>query len=165
MDKKSIKSEITKYYDNLESKTLDESEKKYKFESNNSNKIVHIFDNKTNRLLGTYKYQTVGIFNKNTSIWNWAWTTPFIDRSEYSEIIKIKKYSKELMDNYNKYKPNEVEELHFYTSTDCFFCTTETISLLKKLVLYLSKGLWIITNEKTIENFNIVIFTVLTNKV
>lgn len=88
------------------------------------------------------KYNLIGIYHYNSSMWHWAWNTDFVDK----KIIKIKpvieKFSKKLKKNFTDFDPKYAELMHFYMSNSSFFIDINNVPLLIKTAMYLSDSKW-----------------------
>ncbi len=57
------------------------------------------FYNKDLKLLFSYKFERIGLYDKKTNIWSWAWTVPYLNKNETNIIRKILYYGAELNSN------------------------------------------------------------------
>ena len=170
MGKKQKKIEIENYYNTKLAKIgkiLDlDNQSKYKFlitEDNNGIPLLEICNKSDDKIMLSGKFQTIGVYNMSSMLWYWSWNIPFINKQEYNKLTKIRDYPKFLEDNFPEFNSKEVEELYFYTDRDSFYCTQEIISLILKLSLYITEGIWFFPIEKKIEGNIIVQYIMLTN--
>lgn len=90
------------------------------------------------------EYELAGVYTTITSIWYWAYNIQMLDRKLGSSSKKVKKFSKTLKENRKKYKPLELEQLHYISSNGNFYASGNTMLECVKLMMYLTKGLWYI---------------------
>jgi len=57
------------------------------------------FYNKDLKLLFSYTFERIGLYDKKTNIWSWAWTIPYFNKNETNIIRKILYYGAELNSN------------------------------------------------------------------
>lgn len=170
MSKKQIKTEIENYYNSRLSKVgkildLDEHNK-YKFvikEDNNNSPLLEIYNKPDDKIVLSGKFQTIGVYNKSSSIWHWSWNLPFINKQEYTDLNKIQEYPEFLNANFSKYPSKEIEELYFYTDKSNFYCTQEILSFILKMSLYIVDGVWFFPIEKKTEGNSMIQFIMLSN--
>ncbi len=98
------------------------------------------------------KYYDVGIYNKESKIWYWAWNTPFVDRSiTIKDGVKgLKSY---IADNYSHFTPQEADEYYFYTSNDNFILEQKHVQHLLGIAVSVTncEGYVVIEKDKIIE--------------
>lgn len=115
---------------------------KYKFtKDKQGNHIIEIYDDE-NKIKLKAIYEIIGLYNLINSVWYWAWDISFVNRALTKESLKIKELAKDIKNNYKKYLPDEADQLYFVSTNGTFFITTENVTRLIKLLLYLSKGEW-----------------------
>ena len=152
MGKTKILSNILKKFNNdVLDKILSNVENKYfSYDYVNNVPTLNILNKTTKKSVMIAEYQYIGIYNKQTSIFHWAWNLPFLEKKVYQEIIKIKDNLKELENNYSDYDPYELEQLHFYLDNDHFYCSSDKKNTIAKIVMYFFKGKGIISiNNKS----------------
>jgi hypothetical protein len=54
------------------------------------------FYNKQLKLLFSYKFERIGLYDTKSNIWSWAWTIPYFNKNETNTIRKILYYGAEL---------------------------------------------------------------------
>ena len=170
MSKKQIKIEIEKYYNSKLSKVgkiLDlDDQTKYKYvikEDNNNSPLLEIYNKSDDKIILSGKFQTIGVYNRASSVWHWSWNIPFINKQEYSELDTIQTYPEFLDEHFSEYSPKEAEELYFYTDRNNFYCTQEVLSLVLKMSMYIVKGTWFFPIEKKLEGNSITQYIMLSN--
>jgi len=57
--------------------------------------ILSFYD-KDLKLLFSYKFERIGLYDKKSNIWSWAWTIPYFNKNETNIIRKILYYGAEL---------------------------------------------------------------------
>jgi hypothetical protein len=60
--------------------------------------ILSLYD-KNLKLLFSYKFERIGMYDKKSNIWSWAWTIPYFNKNETNIIRKILYYGVELNSN------------------------------------------------------------------
>jgi hypothetical protein len=60
--------------------------------------ILSFYD-KNLKLLFSYKFERIGMYDKKSNIWSWAWTIPYFNKNETNIIRKILYYGVELNSN------------------------------------------------------------------
>lgn len=60
--------------------------------------ILSFYD-KDLKLLFSYKFERIGMYDKKSNIWSWAWTIPYFNKNETNIIRKILNYGVELNAN------------------------------------------------------------------
>ena len=72
---------------------------------------------------------------------------PFIDRSMYKDIEKIKDFSGIVEKNNKKMDSSTMEIIHFYCSNNNFFCSDNSVIRALKIALYVTKASWFISES------------------
>lgn len=103
--------------------------------------IVEIYIDKKLKLKA--EYNIVGLYNIPLSVWYWSWNIAFLNKTLFKELDKIKKFAESLDKNYNEFDSKEVEELHYLLANDNYYISSGNIERLIKIILYITKGLWI----------------------
>ena len=103
--------------------------------------------NENNKLMMKGKYKIIGMYNKNTSIWYWAWDIDFVDKNLIIDSLKFKEAAKNI-----KLNSPENESIYFYLTTGNFMTNIQNLTLIIKLALYITDGIWF---YKIIHNENI----------
>jgi len=103
--------------------------------------IVEIYIDKKLKLKA--EYNIVGLYNIPLSVWYWSWNIAFLNKTLFKELDKIKKFAESLDKNYNNFDSKEVEELHYLLANDNYYISSGNIERLIKIILYITKGLWI----------------------
>jgi len=103
--------------------------------------IVEIYIDKKLKLKA--EYNIVGLYNIPLSVWYWSWNIAFLNNTLFKELDKIKKFAESLDKNYNEFDSKEVEELHYLLANDNYYISSGNIERLIKIILYITKGLWI----------------------
>lgn len=137
--------QATDYYNNINKEMSQKIDLKqnYNFnfiEENNKN-IVEIYADKKLKLKA--EYNIVGLYNIPLSIWYWSWNIAFLNKDLFTELGKIKMFSKSLDDKFDQFDTKEAEELHYLLANDNYYISSGNIEKLIKIVLYITKGLWI----------------------
>jgi hypothetical protein len=124
----------------------------YNFIEENGNHVVEIRHD--NKLKLKAEYNIIGIYNIALSFWYWGWSLPFINKKLLDETKKIQLLSKKLdkEKNFNKFNPEELEELYFTTSNNSFYCSSENIDRIIRLSMYITNALWYFPVKHTEEN-------------
>ena len=154
---------VDNYFKNIKDdiqKKLDiTKEYQYNFVEENGLNIIEIsIDNKIKLRA---EYNIIGLYNIPLSIWYWGYSLEFVNRKLLDKLQIIKEFSKKLeindKNNNGEFKPVELEELYFITSNNNFYCSSQNIDKIIKIVLYLTKGIWFIPvkhSDKMIGNIN-----------
>jgi len=103
--------------------------------------IVEIYIDKKLKLKA--EYNIVGLYNIPLSVWYWSWNIAFLNKDLFTELGKIKKFAESLDKNYADFDSKEVEELHYLLANDNYYISSGNIERLIKIILYITKGLWI----------------------
>ena len=120
---------IEKYYNSTKKINIQELE--FNFIKDNSGKdIVEIYNK--DKLLIRALYHIVGLYDRRTSIWYWAYAIDFANKN-------LTKKSNMVVDFGKKNKDNE--SLYFYTTTPIFKTHTDNCDIFSKILLYLVNGL------------------------
>lgn len=117
---------------------------------NNKKNYEYVFDKKNimsvyldDKLVMKCEYSILGMYNVQLSVWYWSWAVAFINKSLIEmPIKKVKDFSKELDDNYNKFNKVDAEIIHYFLTNDNFYIAPSGIDKIIKLGLYLTKALW-----------------------
>ena len=88
------------------------------------------------------EYNVIGLYNIGLSVWYWGYALQFINRKLVEKLQPIKNLVKTLEKDSNNFSPVELEELHFITSNNNFYCSSQNIDRIIRLVLYLTKAIW-----------------------
>lgn len=139
---KKIDNYYKKVKDDIQKKLDISKEYQYNFVEENGKHIVEI--NSNNKLKLKAEYNTVGLYNIPLSMWYWAWSLPFVNKKLLDKINIIKAFPQKLekQKDFNKISQVELEELHFLTSNNNFYCSGQNIDRIIRLVLYLTEALW-----------------------
>jgi hypothetical protein len=116
--------------------------------------ILHFY-NKNLKLLFSYKFERLGIYDTKSQIWSWAWTIPYFKKNETNIIRKILHYGTEL-DNTSIFLKTELITSRFRITNNCqldMHCAIASY-LSKKSLIYKFR---IFSNPEIIEDkfFNI----------
>lgn len=143
----------TKYYTKIDTffknakndieKKLDiEQEYSYNFTQEDDRHIVEISHN--NKLKLKAEYNTIGIYNIPLSFWYWSWSLPFVNTKLTDKVEKIKLFPKKLENekDFNKFSPEELEELHFITSNNNFYLSSQNVNRIIRFAMYATNSLW-----------------------
>lgn len=122
------------------------------FSNDNDNYIVEIYLD--DKLIIKAEYDIVGLYNIPLSIWYWSWDIAFLNKKLIGNMIKVKEFSKNLKDNYNNFDRQEAEELHYILSNGNFYISSDKIDRIIKLVLFITKGMWIFPIKYSNNNNN-----------
>ena len=138
---------IEKYFNDKQkeiSKKIDPNKNYiYRLQQDDSgNFYIELYDN--DKLVLKAEYELIGIYNMFNSIWYWAHNIQFINRHLAKESKKIKEFSKELKDNYEKYDPIEADTYYYISKNGNFYTSSDNVIKMIKLMLYVCKGLWYI---------------------
>lgn len=112
-------------------------------EENGLNIIEIIFDNKIKLRA---EYNIIGLYNIPLSIWYWGYALDFVNKKLVDKLQIVKQLPKTLLDSDSDihFSSVELEELYFMTKNNDFYCSSQNIDKIIKLVLYLTKGIWYI---------------------
>ncbi|ARF11156.1 hypothetical protein Klosneuvirus_1_13 [Klosneuvirus KNV1] len=137
--------EVVDYYNKLTEEMSQKIDLKQNYNFNfveEANKhIVEIYIDKKLKLKA--EYNIVGLYNIPLSVWYWSWNIAFLNKTLFKELDKIKKFAESLDKNYNNFDSKEVEELHYLLANDNYYISSGNIERLIKIILYITKGLWI----------------------
>lgn len=103
--------------------------------------IVEIYIDKKLKLKA--EYNIVGMYNIPLSIWYWSWNIAFLNKDLFTELNKIKEFNESLNKNYKEFDSKEAEELHYLLANDNYYISSGNIERLIKIILYITKGVWI----------------------
>lgn len=113
----------------------------FNFVEENNMHIVEIFID--DKLKIKAEYNIVGLYNIPLSMWYWSWNIAFLNKKLYKELDKIRNFAKTLNNNFDQYDSKEAEELHYLLANDNYYISSGNIDRLIKVILYITKGLWI----------------------
>jgi len=114
----------------------------YSFEKSNDMHIINISDENDNFIMKC-EYAVAGSYNLSSSVWYWSWSIDYIDKELTIDLEPVREFKNKLVDNSTKYDQKQSDQLYFYLSNNNFYLSYENINILLKMVLYLTKGLWI----------------------
>lgn len=87
----------------------------------NDNDLDHsilLFYDKNLKLLFSYKFERLGIYDTKSNIWSWAWTIPYFKKNETNIIRKILHYGTEL-DHSSIFLKTELITSRFRITNNC----------------------------------------------
>jgi hypothetical protein len=118
------------------------NEYSYNFTKENDRHVVEISHNDKIKLKA--EYNTIGIYNIPLSFWYWSWSLPFVNKELLDKAEKIKSFSQKLEKekDFDKFTPEELEELHFITSNNNFYTTSENINRIIRFAMYVTNSIW-----------------------
>lgn len=129
-------------------KYLDDNNKYIIEISDDSEKIINLFDNKKKLL--TVKYEILGIFDKKCGFFTWAKYIPLINKNLIKIMRNIKSSKDEITEMIveNKYKDVEfLEIILYYLSNNMFIIDETNVSMFLKYCIYISKSKGILINK------------------
>lgn len=129
-----------------EIKKIIDLDKNYKHKySENMMRLIY-----NDRIIIEGEYKTVGVYDKSTSIWYWAWFLNFISKNDYNK-TPIKNFCKKIK-NDKVIDSFEREKYHFYTSRDYLYADNDNVKEIIAMILNIYNGEWIF--EIPIKNNN-----------
>lgn len=140
---KNFQKQVMDYYNKLEMGNVVDLKQNYNFnfvEENNKN-IVEIYIGKKLKLKA--EYNIAGLYNIPLSVWYWSWDIAFINKNLFKELNKVKEFTEKLNIDFDQYDPKEAEEMHYLLTNGNYYISSSNIDKLIKLILYITKGLWI----------------------
>jgi hypothetical protein len=115
-------------------------------------KLLEVKNSSNKKLIANYSI--IGYYNLHSSLFIWAWANPFLEIN-LSNSIKLKIQNIKLS--------GDKKELYNYMiNNDSLMITGENIDELFKLVLYITKGKWIISKKQG-DKSNIIEFILINN--
>ena len=152
-----FKEEVDNYYENalqIMKKKIDLSVNyDFKFSEENDSYIVELY--KKDKLKLRAEYSVVGVYNIPLSVWYWAWNIAFINKSLIINQDNIKVFLNRLEQEYSSFDPVEAEDYYYLLNNPNFYISDENINKIIKLVLYLTKGLWVMPVKSIHNNINL----------
>lgn len=119
-------------------KKLDVSKEiKYKFKRIENANYIELNDGVN---IITAEYEFLGTYVNN--IWTWAWNNPFVNRKLTVMSEKVKDYGKYIIENYETFNSDEVDQLYYFIKYGNFYSTADLVDLLLKIALWICKGEW-----------------------
>jgi hypothetical protein len=116
------------------------NKKNYEFEFDKKNVMDVYLDGK---LIMKCEYCILGMYNIELSVWYWSWNIAFINKFLIEKPIEhIKGFLNEINDNYDKFKKDDAEMLHYLLSNGNFYIANNKIDKIIKLGLYLTESIW-----------------------
>ncbi len=112
----------------------------YNFITENNVNIVEIISN--GKIILRAEYCIIGLYNIGLSVWYWGWGLDFINRKFLDKLQVIKEFPKILEKDDKNFNNLELEELHFITSNNNFYCSSQNLDRIIRFALYMLKAIW-----------------------
>lgn len=105
------------------------------------------------------EYAMIGVYNIPMSVWYWGWNVAFVNKKLVEGVKAVRDFEKVLDKDYAKFDKMEAEELHYLVSNDNFYISGKNVDKIIKLVLYLTKGVWIFPIKKESDKVEYILIT------
>lgn len=120
-------------------KKIIDFKKNYKYAFSDDNRL-RVLNRDNDKVVLEGRYETIGIYDRYSSIWHWAWNMPFINKDEYDEESVKNRYDEIKLEKH--VDDFEYEKYLFYLSKDYFYATKDNIKEITAMMLHF-KGEWI----------------------
>lgn len=107
------------------------------YKANNTNIIEF---NSNNKLLLKATYDSIGLYSTINSCWYWAYAIPFSDKSIIEKSKQVIKFGEDIIKNFDKFNPKQVDIYHYYCSNQMFYANQDIVKTVSKLGNYAMNG-------------------------
>jgi hypothetical protein len=145
--KKSYFDKVESYYQSKKNftKKLDQDLKyDYKFNTDKEgNHILNIISE--DKIVMKLEYDIIGIYNNDIKMWYFGYAVDHSNKLLIKKSKIIKDVMNKISDNLDLIDQKEIEELQFYSDNPAVFTSSDNLSKIVKLMMYLMKSMWFLS--------------------